>query len=73
MKRKEIKELVLKEMTELVTMLKGLQKEVVRLKMEVIMGKTKNVHIVARKRDDIARIKTVLAQKILVASTKEKK
>lgn len=73
MKRKEIKELVLKEITELVSMVKDIQKEIIRLKMEVTMGKTKNVHVVSRKRDDIARIKTIIAQKKLVADTKEEK
>lgn len=63
MKRKDIKELYQKEEKELGDLLLKLRKELVRIKMEIAMGKVKNLRQPARIKDDIARVKTVLNQK----------
>lgn len=64
MKRREIKELHLKSQVELQTLLEKTEKELTRLRMEMSTGKVKDRHGLARKRDDIARIKTLKRKRV---------
>lgn len=67
MKRKAIGELKQKTLAELKKLLIETEQEPVRLKMEIKTGKNKNTRAVARKRDDLARILTVIREKGLEA------
>lgn len=66
MKRKQIQELHQKETGELRKLLSQAQDELVKLRMDLEAKKIKDVHVLAKKRDEIARIKTILKEKELV-------
>lgn len=63
MKRKQIQELHQKETGELRKLLSQAQDELVKLRMDLEAKKIKDVHALAKKRDEIARIKTILKEK----------
>lgn len=63
MKRKQIDELHQKEVGELKKLLSQAQSELVKLRMDLATKKIKDVHVVAKKGDEIARIKTILKEK----------
>lgn len=65
MKKKEIRELREKTLAELGKMLKEKQSGLVKLRMEIATQKIKNIRVLARTRDDLARIMTVINQKEL--------
>lgn len=63
MKRKDLKEYHTKDRKELEGLLKESRKQLVVLKMEKATGKGKNVHALSQKKDEIARILTILKEK----------
>lgn len=63
MKRKDLKELKQKTLAELKKLAVETEQEQVRLKMEIKTGKNKNTRAMARKRDDLARILTIIVEK----------
>lgn len=63
MKRKQIQELHQKETGELRKLLSQAQDELVKLRMDLEAKKIKDVHALTKKRDEIARIKTILKEK----------
>lgn len=62
MKKKELKELHTKSITELKQLIKKARLELIKLRMEQKAGKLKNVHLVKQKRHDLARLKTILKE-----------
>lgn len=65
MDRNAIKQLKNKSTKELEEMAKKLRREVATIELEKRMGKHKDLRVISKKRDDVARILTVLkAQKI---------
>ncbi|MFC1727534.1 50S ribosomal protein L29 [Patescibacteria group bacterium] len=72
MKLKQIKALHSKSVKELMELLKKTEKELVSLKMDLGIGKLKNVRQVREKKRDLARVKTILRKKELeVPKTKK--
>lgn len=65
MKRKEIQELAKKTLPELKEMLREIRQNLLKTKMDLAGGKTKNIRAVAKMRDDLARVATVIRQKEL--------
>lgn len=63
MKRKQIQELHQKETGELRKLLSQAQDELVKLRMDLEAKKIKDIHALAKKRGEIARIKTILKEK----------
>jgi len=63
MKKKEIEKLRQKSLQELEKLVQEWTKELVDLRLKLRSGKLKNVHQSADKRHDIARIKTIIAEK----------
>lgn len=60
MKRGEIKQLHTKTKEELKAMLLEIKKTLVKTRMDLAQNKLKNRHFLRERRDDIARIMTVL-------------
>ncbi|MDP3888488.1 MAG: 50S ribosomal protein L29 [bacterium] len=60
MKKKAIIELRQKSVQELQKLSKELRNQIVKLKMESQMEKTKNHRMLSRTRDDLARVLTIL-------------
>lgn len=71
MKRKEIKKLHQLKINELKEKLVQARKELVELKMVSGKEKTKDVKAVAKKRDEIARIATILKEKELLEEARK--
>lgn len=67
MKKKELQELQIKEVPELVKLLVKKRGEAGRMLLEVKTGKVKNVHAARTLRRDIAQIATVARKKELEA------
>jgi len=65
MKRKEIYQLHTKSSLELKTLIKKMEEELVRMKVDLESGKLKDVRAVLKKRRDLARVKTILRKKEL--------
>ena len=65
MKRNQIKELSTKTVKELSEMMKSLKSDVLDVRMELSQNKVKKVTQIRRKKDDIARIKTILRMREL--------
>lgn len=65
MKKKELKDLHNQSTTALAGLIKKTQAELVKLKMDLQAGRLKNVHLVSQKRQNLARIKTILQEKEL--------
>ncbi len=63
MKRREIQSLHEKTKEELKKLLEEERLSLVKLRMDLALGKTKNVKAPARKRDKIARILTIIREK----------
>lgn len=63
MKLKDIKELHVKEVKELKTLLKEKQKTLFDSRLDHSVGKLANTRSLSQIRDDIARIKTIITQK----------
>ncbi|MDO8551589.1 MAG: 50S ribosomal protein L29 [bacterium] len=63
MKKKEIKELKTKSQLELTKMLGEYRSKLTKLRLEVGTEKIKNIRLVARTRDDIARLMTIIKEK----------
>jgi ribosomal protein L29 len=61
-KKKDLKELHTKSTDELKQLIKKARLELIKLRMEQKAGKFKNVHLVAQKRHDLARFKTILKE-----------
>jgi len=72
MKRNDFEELKTKNISDLKKKIADLEKQEVNVKLELKMGKLKNVHLLNQKRKDIAQVKTILRQK-LYAQEKEAK
>lgn len=65
MKAKGKKELINKSLIELKTLLKQAKEELLKLKIDLVSKKLKNVHSYALKRKEIAQISTVIREKEL--------
>lgn len=65
MKRKEINQLHKQTLPELRKLLKEIREKLLKLKMDFFGGKVKDVHTIAKTRDDLARITTVIREKEL--------
>lgn len=65
MKKKELKELETKSISELHQMIKEVGLELLKLKMEKGAGKLKDTQAVNKKRGKLARLKTILRKKEL--------
>jgi ribosomal protein L29 len=65
MKRKEISQLHTKSSLELKTLMKKMEEELVKMKVDLESGNLKDVRAVLKKRRDLARVKTVLRKKEL--------
>lgn len=65
MKKKELKELETKSISELNQMIKEVGLELLKLKMEKGAGKLKDTQAVNKKRRKLARLKTILRKKEL--------
>lgn len=65
MKKKELKELDTKSISELNQMIKEVGLELLKLKMEKGAGKLKDTQAVNKKRRKLARLKTILRKKEL--------
>lgn len=65
MKRKEINQLHKQTLPELGKLLKEIREKLLKLKMDFFGGKVKDVRIIAKTRDDLARITTVIREKEL--------
>ncbi len=72
MKRNDIKALHDKSLAELQAQLRDLQKQLNQAKLEAAVDKLEDVNVPAKLRDDIARIKTVLRNKQLLAEAEQK-
>lgn len=76
MKKKDLTEIKSKTISQLLKSVADLKKEMVGLKIDMSLGKTKNVHEISKKKRNIAQIKTILNQKLALdkkASQKSKK
>lgn len=72
MKSKEINNLRSKPISELLELVKKLEGENTQARIELKMGKPKNVHLLNAKKKDMAALKTIIRQRKLEESTKEK-
>jgi len=63
MKRKQKEEIRAKSLTELGQEIEKRQAEILRLQMEVRMGKIKNTSLAKSKADELAIVKTILQEK----------
>ena len=63
MKRSQKKELRQKSLAELGSILADKQKKLVEARFKLAQGQLKNVHLVAKIRDEIAVIKTMMTEK----------
>jgi len=62
MKRKDLQELRTKTKKELLELIRKTEEELARLKIEKEAGKLKDVHLVTKKSDDLARLRTILKE-----------
>jgi len=62
MKRKDLQELKTKTKKELLELIRKAEEELARLRIEKEAGKLKDVHLVTKKSDDLARLKTILKE-----------
>jgi len=62
MKRKDLQELRTKTKKELLELIRKAEEELARLRIEKEAGKLKDVHLVTKKSDDLARLKTILKE-----------
>jgi len=63
MKRSQKEELRQKSLAELDSILASKQKELVEARFKLAQGQLKDVHLVAKIRDEIAVIKTIMTEK----------
>jgi len=73
MKRREIQKLHQLSLKELKEMLFQVEKELIDLKMSSGGEKAKDIRAMAKKRDDLARIKTILKEKQFLEEVGEEK
>jgi len=71
MKRREIQKLHQLSLKELKEMLSQVEKELIDLKMGSGREKAKDIRAMAKKRDDLARIKTILKEKQFLEEMEE--
>ncbi len=65
MKKKQFRELKTKNIDELAKKVEDLEKETTTARVELNMGKVKNVHVAKNKKRDIAQLKTIIRMKQL--------
>ncbi|MGB9706847.1 MAG: 50S ribosomal protein L29 [Microgenomates group bacterium] len=65
MKKKELQELRTKTKREILELIRKTEEELVKLRLEKEAGRLKDVHLVTKKSDDLARLKTILKEKEL--------
>ncbi|OGE08142.1 50S ribosomal protein L29 [Candidatus Curtissbacteria bacterium RIFCSPLOWO2_02_FULL_40_13b] len=63
MKKKDLMELKNKNIEEIQKKIDQLVSEIVVNKLELKMGKLKNVHLISKKKKDLARLETILKLK----------
>ncbi len=66
MKFNDVKKLLTKSVVDLQRMVVKIQQELVDLRMQKALNKNKNVRLYKAKRQDLARVKTVLTEKMIV-------
>jgi len=64
MKKKDFLELKTKSIEEIKKKIEELTHEIITNKLEFRMGKLKDIHLINKKRKDLARLKTLLKLKI---------
>lgn len=64
MKKKEFDQLKIKDIESLKKAVHEKEKEKVRVYLELKMGKLKNVHAARQIKKDIAKVKTIIAEKL---------
>ncbi|OGD63830.1 50S ribosomal protein L29 [Candidatus Beckwithbacteria bacterium RBG_13_42_9] len=70
MKKTEWEKIKEQSAQELQTLCLKLQREIVDFKMQLSLGKIKNTHTAHKKRQEIARIKTILKERELMEELK---
>ena len=73
MKKKDLVELKSKNTHQLEEKIHQLEKEKFNAQIELKMAKGKNFHLVAQKKKDIAKVKTILALKIFAEKLENQK
>lgn len=71
MKKKEFDQLKIKDIESLKKAVFEKEKEKVRIYLELKMGKLKNVHAARQIKKDIAKVKTIIAEKLFQEGAKE--
>lgn len=71
MKKKEFLELKTKSIEEIKKKIEELTHEIIANKLELRMGKVKDIHLINKKRKDFARLKTLLKLKIFEEEAKK--
>ncbi len=71
MKQEEIKQLHQKSRAQLQQMLEEIQAKLAKAKLELKVGQLEDVNLTDKLSDDIARIKTVMREKQLLAEAKQ--
>lgn len=72
MKKQDLKDIKNKDIKTIEKQVLDLQKEKNNAVLELVVGKAKNVHLSNLKRKDIARLKTLICQKIHERSPQNK-
>lgn len=72
MKKKNLTELKTKSIQQLNEILSGMEKDIVTGRVERAQSKVKNVHAINQIRKDIAKIKTILQEKIFLTQKETK-
>jgi len=62
MKRKDLQELRTKTKKELLELIRKAEEELARLRIEKEAGKLRDVHLVTKRSNDLARLKTILKE-----------
>ena len=62
MKRKDLQDLRAKTKKEFVELIRKKEEELAKLRIEKEAGKLKDVHLVTKKSNDLARLKTILKE-----------
>ncbi len=72
MKKKDLDQIKTQNQKELSKKLEDLRRETSNLKMDITLGKVKNVHSFLQKKKDIAKILTIMKLKVLVENQSPK-
>lgn len=71
MKKKDLEEIKKQNIGQLKIKIAELKKEVANFKIDLSMGKVKNVHSILQKKKAVAKIMTILTLKTIAAKTEQ--